>query len=158
MKRDHFELEVSNVAWMERDDPPEQPRVRIDFHGVSDMLTDRVRTTDGELLSAAETDVAFRLQEPLEETGDARGVVSVTNRFTGDFILELNATADDVLRFIGAAREYDRQSDTDDGSYRIDISIDGTQLLSHEKSVFLVYGDDGQLLRSESLIPSGVEL
>lgn len=158
MKRDKFELGVSNVGWFEAGDPPEQPHVGIDFHGTSDRLTERLQTTDGELLSAKETDVAFRLQEPLSSDDDANGVVSVTNRFTGDFILELNASAEDVLRFIRAAREYDRESDTDDGSYCVDISIDGTPVVSHEKSVFLVYDSDGQLLRSESLIPSGVEL
>jgi hypothetical protein len=86
------------------------------------------------------------------------GVVGVTNRLTGDFILELNQEADDVLQFIRAAREYGRETDELDGRYRVDISIDGDHVVSYEKSTFLVYDVGGNLLRGRSLIPSGVEL
>ena len=101
--------------------------------------------------------MAFRLQDSLEAS-DAGGVVSVTNRITGDFVLELNQTADDVLTFIRAAREYGRASDSDGGRYRVEVSIDGDEVVVYEKQTFLVYDAEGNLLRSHSLIPSGVEL
>jgi len=83
------------------------------------------------------------------------GVVAVTNRFTGEFVLELNETAADVLPFVRAARE---TADGDDASYRIEIDIEGDHLVTYDKETFLVYDHEGNLLRSESLIPSGVEL
>lgn len=158
MRRDYFELDVRNVNWVDSGGEPSKPLVRIDFHGPDGMLRERLTGVDGELLAAKETDVAFRLQGPHEDDPEAPGVVGVTNRVTGDFVLELNEEADDVLQFIRAAREYGRNSGDDDGRYRVEIRIDGEPLADYEKRTFLVYDADGNLLRRKSLIPSGVEL
>ena len=157
MRRDYFELNVEHVEWVDTDGEPQKPLVYIDFHGPDELLRERLAGTDGDLLVAEETDVAFRLQGSLERDPDATGVVGVTNRITGDFVLELNEDADDVLRFIRAASEYGRH-DGDDGSFRVEITIEGQPLVTYEKETFLVYDPDGNLLRRESLIPSGVEL
>ncbi|GAB7091473.1 DUF5793 family protein [Halorubrum luteum] len=153
MRRDYFDLSVEGVSG--DDEESSMPLVTIDFHGPDGLLRDRLSNTDGALLDAEAIDVAFRLREPLS-TG-AEGVVGVTNRFTGDFVLELNETSDDVLPFIHAAREYGDATD-DEARYRIEIDIDGKRLVSYDKETFLVYDHEGNLLRSESLIPSGVEL
>ncbi|MFC7255943.1 DUF5793 family protein [Haloplanus litoreus] len=157
MRRDHFELEAHNVDWVETGEQPAEPRVVIDFHGPAEALTDRLTDADGELLEAGETDVTFRLQDSLD-TPDATGVVGVTDRITGDFLLELNEKADDVLRFVRAAREYGQSIDADGGRYSVVLRIDGEPLATYSKSTFLVYDANGSLLRSKSLIPSGVEL
>ena len=158
MRRDYFELDVDNVTWVDDSGDPKKPLVRIDFRGPREELERRLSDPSGGYLNAQETDVAFRLQDSLD-TADAEGVVSVTNRITGDFVLELNQTADDVLTFIRAAREYGRTAvDSDDGRYRVEVSIDGDDVVVYEKQTFLVYDADGNLLRSHSLIPSGVEL
>ncbi|WP_049986510.1 DUF5793 family protein [Halobellus rufus] len=156
MRRDYFELDVENVSWVDDGGDPKKPQVRIDFHGPNDVLERRLSDPTGGYLEASETDVAFRLQDPLEDP-DAAGVVSVTNRITGDFVLELNESADDVLAFIRAAREYGRDA-ADEGRYRVEVRIDGEEAVVYEKQTFLVYDADGNLLRSHSLIPSGVEL
>lgn len=158
MRRDYFELDVDNVTWVDGGGDPKKPLVRIDFRGPREELERRLSDPSGTYLAAKETDVAFRLQDSLEES-DAGGVVSVTNRITGDFVLELNQTADDVLTFIRAAREYGHTAaDSDDGRYRVEVSIDGDDVVAYEKQTFLVYDAQGNLLRSHSLIPSGVEL
>ncbi|MFB6100944.1 MAG: DUF5793 family protein [Haloplanus sp.] len=156
MRRDHFELEAHDIDWVETGDQPAEPQVVIDFTGSEDALTERLTDDEGDLLGADETDVAFRLQDPLDDP-EATGVVSVTDRVTGDFLLELNADADDVLRFVRAAREYGKSNDGG-GQYRVSLRIDGDPLATYSKSTFLVYDANGSLLRSESLIPSGVEL
>jgi hypothetical protein len=156
MRRDHFELEAHNVDWVETDDPPAEPRVVIDFDGPKETLTQRLTGANGDLLDASETDVAFRLQDSLDAS-DATGVVGVTDRITGDFLLELNENADDVLRFVRAAREYG-QSTGDAGKYAVTLRVDGEPVTTYSKSTFLVYDANGSLLRSKSLIPSGVEL
>ncbi len=153
MRRDYFDLTVEGVE--DDADGPATPLVRIDFHGPEGLLRDRLSGADGDLLDAGSVDVAFRLQEPLSEGADAEGVVGVTNRYTGDFVLELNETADDVLPFIRAARE---SAGDDDARFRIEIDIEGERLVTYDQDTFLVYDRDGNLLRSESLIPSGVEL
>jgi hypothetical protein len=157
MRRDYFTLDVHDIDWVDTGEEPTQPLVRIDFHGPHDSLTERLTTREGTQLPASEIDVAFRLVDSLGDD-DAGGVVGVTNRVTGEFIIELNESAADVLRFIKAAREYGRSTDADDGRYRVEISIDGDDFAVYEKQTFLVYDAEGNLLRSESLIPSGVEL
>ncbi len=156
MRRDYFELAVEHVDWVETSGDPEQPTVRIDFQGPEGMLHDRLAGPAGDLLDADETDVSFRLRgDEAERDG---GVVAVTNRVTGEFVLELNEAADDVLRFIRAAREYGRHADDGDGRFRVHVTVEGESLVDYEKRTLLVYDADGNLLRSESLIPSGVEL
>lgn len=120
------------------------------------MLRERLTGPDGDVLEARETDAALRLQGPLED--DTTGVVSVTNRITGEFILELNEDAEDVLQFIRAARGYGEDAADDEGRYEVAITLDGDPFVSYDKRTFLVYDDEGSLLRQHSLIPSGVEL
>ena len=156
MRREHFTLHVSNVDWVETDEEPSKPSVSIDFTGPETMLRERLTGPDGDVLAAEETDVALRLQGPLGD--ETAGVVSVTNRVTGEFILELNESADNVLQFISAARGYGEGATEDEGRYDVEILLEGDQFVTYDKRTFLVYDDDGNLLRQHSLIPSGVEL
>ena len=157
MRRDYFTLEARNLEWVEEDDPPRRPTVHIDFQGPETDLREGFTRSDGTLLDAGETDVTFRLQADPDEEDDARGVVAVTNRITGDFIFEINVAAADVFRFIDAARRF--ADETEDGSrYRVELYLDGVEYVTYEKDTFLVYTRDGELMRSRSLIPGGVEL
>lgn len=158
MQRDRFTLEIDHVDWAEEGGDPERPTVVIDVTGpeAESLVRDRLTAPDGVLLDSNQTDVAFRLTEDLNEAG-ATGVVGVTDRVTGDFVLELNEEADDVLRFIRAARRYGEVAG-DDGQYTVVIKADGEELVTYEKSTFLVYTSEGELLRDHSLIPGGVEL
>jgi hypothetical protein len=157
MRRDYFELDVSNVGWVDGSGSPEKPNVVIDFAGAADELRERLTDNTGDLLDAGGTDAAFRLTDDVDDP-DASGVVSVTNRITGDFVLELNVDAADVLQFVRAARRYGESTDDGDGRYRVEIRVDDEELVVYEKATFLVYSSDGDLLRGHSLIPSGVEL
>lgn len=157
MRRDYFSLDVSNVAWVDEDGEPAEPAVTIDFEGPASTLRERLTGPEGDLLDAPETDVAFRLLASVDDP-DATGVVSVTNRVTGDFVLELNQEADDVIRFVRAAREFGKHAGGDDGHYSVTIRIDGEVVVAYEKDALLVYDPEGNLLREASLIPSGVEL
>lgn len=156
MRRDYFTLNVSDVDWVENSGEPRQPNVVIEFHGPAEDLRERFETETGTLLSADETDVACRLQGDVSDE-DSEGVVSVTNRVTGDFILELNEDADSILTFINAARKYGERTNGD-GHYHVTVRIDDEELATYEKDTFLVYNEEGDLLRKHSLIPSGVEL
>jgi hypothetical protein len=153
MRREQFTLDVRGIDWVEQDDDPETPTVTIEYDGPGDPLRERLTGPDGDLLAASGTDAAFRLRPDRES-----GVVSVTNRLTGDFVLELNAGAESVFRFVRAARAYGERAGADDGKYRVTVLVEGEPLVTYEKSTFLVYDSDGELLREHSLIPSGVEL
>jgi len=156
MRREYFTLGVRNVDWVDDEGSPQVPTVEIDFQGPESTLRSRFTDSADEVLDAADTDVAFRLQADVDDP-DAGGVVAVTNRLTGDYILELNVDADDVLEFIRSARRYAEETD-EDARYLVEIEFDGERFVTYEKTTFLVYNRDGDLLRSLSLIPSGVEL
>ena len=156
MRRDYFTLSVSNVDWVDEEGDPRLPTVEIDFQGPETTLRSRFTDSNGQVLDAGDTDVAFRLQTPVDDP-EAAGVVAVTNRLTGDFILEMNVPPEPVLSFITAARRYAEATD-DDARYRVNVAFDGEHFVTYEKSTFLVYNQDGDLMRSNSLIPSGVEL
>jgi len=156
MRREQFALDVRNIDWVETDGDPRQPLARITVSGNTEQLQARLTDVDGERLTADMVDVAYRLKASVEEDPTAVGVVGVANRLTGDFIFETNEDADDVFQFIKAAREYGREANTTD-RYCIEIVVDG-ETITFEKGAFLVYDEEGELLRSQSLIPSGVEL
>ncbi len=156
MRRDYFTLEAKNVDWIEEGGDPQLPTVRVDFQGPETDLREGFEKPEGDILDAEETDISFRLQSD-SDAADAEGVVGVTNRVTGDFIFELNVDAADVFEFLGAARRYAEETE-DAANYRVELYLDGESFVSYEKDTFLVYTRDGDLLRSQSLIPGGVEL
>jgi hypothetical protein len=156
MRRDYFELDVTNVDWAESGGEPAQPLVEIDFSGPGETLRERLSDADGDLLDGEDVDVAFRLQDELGTDDVVPGVVAVTNRVTGEYVLELNEESDDVLEFIEAARAYVEAEE--EGGYRVIVSIEGEEMVEYEKETFLVYDADGEFLRERSLIPPGVEL
>jgi len=157
MQRDRFTLQVDHIDWADAGGEPRRPTVIIDVEGADGEreIRERLSDPDGEPLAADETDVAFRLTEDRGE--GAAGVVGVTDRLTGDFVLELNEDADDVFAFIHAARRYGEEAG-DDGQYRVVIKANGEEIVTYDKTTFLVYTREGELLREHSLIPSGVEL
>ncbi len=157
MRRDHFDLDVRNLDWVTDGGEPQQPVALISFSGPTDELVRRLRGPDDRPLAGDDIDVGFRLRDPFEESDEPTGVVSVANRLTGDFLFETNESAEDVFAFITAAREYGQVTNTAESRYRIELSYDD-ETVTYEKATFLVYDNEGDLLRSQSLIPSGVEL
>lgn len=154
MRREYFDLHVSNTDWVTTEGDPQKPTVVIDFDGPNEVLEARLAGSNG-LVDADETDVNYRFHEDGPE-GD--GVLSITNRITGDFVLELNAESQGVLEFIRAAHAYGEAAEDGEGRYRVTIRLDDRELLTHDKSTFLVYNHEGNLVRQHSLIPGGVEL
>jgi hypothetical protein len=113
---------------------------------------------EDELLEAQSVDIGYRLQGTVDDP-ETTGVVSISNSITGEFVLELNEEAGDVLRFVKAARRYGQEGTQDDaGRYEVEVLIDEKPFVHYDKRTFLVYDEDGNLLRQHSLIPSGVEL
>lgn len=157
MRRDYFTLDALHVDWVEEGGEPQLPTVRVDFQGPETDLRSGFTKPDGSLLESAETDVSFRLQGDPDDP-DTEGVVAVTNRVTGDFIFELNVDASDVFSFLNAARRYAEETEDTTSRYRVELYLDGDAFVTYEKDTFLVYTRDGDLLRSQSLIPGGVEL
>lgn len=139
MRREHFTL----------DSPDDDAVLVVTFAGPAGLVTDAV-TAGGRHLDGDEVDAVFRLQDPADAS-DARGVFSLTRRLTGEYLLEVNASADDIFAVVGAAR-------AEEGAYRLRIVRPEDDPLVFEKDTLLVYDTEGNLRRQDSLIPGGVEL
>lgn len=150
MRRDYFDLDVDGV-----DDGQRKPSVLLSFDGPSQMLAERL-DDDGTVLDADEVDVAFRYTTAVDADA-AEGVFSITNRLTGEYILETNVPAASIMTLVETARG-DEAADADGGRYLIHISEDDEEVVSYDKRTLLVYDRDGDLRRQYSLIPGGVEL
>jgi hypothetical protein len=149
MRRDYFTPSVDDFG----DDGTRRPVLAIDYDGPAERLDDRI-SKGNSLLGESEVDVAYRLKEDGET---AEGVLAIADRVTGEYVLELNVPAVSVFDLVAAAREFGQSAETEDG-YRIVLESDGDHLITYDKATLLVYDQDGELLRSRSLIPSGVEL
>ena len=149
MRRDHFTVVTESL------DPADvaTPTLDINYDGPKETLTDQLTNTDGELIPESEIDAGYRFHETPDETA-ATGVFSLTNRITGEYLLEFSADADDVMDLVQAARE----GSEEEASYRIRINREDGQPIVYSLDSMLAYDPDGNLLRQDSLIPSGVEL
>lgn len=155
MRREHFNLEVSNVDWID-DGDPRKPVLSIRFEGDASTLRDRLVDSTDEPLDARDIDITVRLHGSPDDR-DADGVVAVTNRITGEYVFELNIGVGEILTFITAARRYGERTE-DTARYCARMTADDEEIVAYEKRTLLVYGSDGELLRQHSLIPSGVEI
>lgn len=153
MRRDNVTLEVSNVSWLEGNGDPQQPVLTVAVEDVVAALHDRLHRDDG-TIDAGEVDVTFRFHGTPEE---ATGVMAITDRLTGEFLLEVTTPGEDVIEFVSAARRYAERTQGD-ARYRTLVRSDDETLVDLEKRTLLVYAEDGELLRQHSLIPSGVEI
>ncbi len=145
MRRDHFTLAIEN------DDAgvAEPPSLVLTYEGPAGNLTARL-AAGGDLPDGNDVDASYRLQDPIDAE-DATGVFGLTRRLTGEYLIETQADAGTVDSLVGAARD-------GGGSYRIRIERTGADEVVLEKETLLVYDADGNLLRKDSLIPSGIEL
>lgn len=154
MRRDIVTLEVANVSWLADDGDPRRPSLVVDVEDDDSDVRERLLGPDGPL-DAGDLDVTFRFQGSPDD-GDT-GVLSITNRVTGEFLLEVNAEAQSLINFVTAARRYAERTD-DSTRYTARVVQGDESLVEVEKRTLLVYASDGELLRGHSLIPSGVEI
>jgi len=161
MRREDITLDVSDAGWPDSEADPRKPTLSLRLDDDADALSRRLVSEDGTRLDASEIDATVRLHGDPQES-DATGVVAVTNRITGEYVLECNAGADTILQFARAARRYGEASDGDTRC-RVDLRAtddagEETSVATYDKRTLLVYGESGELLREHSLIPSGVEI
>ena len=149
MRRDHVTLDVRYAD----PDGNQPPTAVLTVEESTDLLGERLVISGGERLGADRLDVVFRFQAPVDN--DATGVFSLSNRVTGEFVLEVNADAGPVLDVVETARD---GPDDHEACYRVVVRQGDEDVAVYEKETLLVYDDDGNLLRQHSLIPSGVEL
>lgn len=157
MRRDYFTIHVNDVGWVDTDGTPAKPRLDITYEGPKDTLRSVFFENGTTSTGGENVDVGFRLRASIDNP-DATGVLAITDRLTGDFLMEMNTDVEPMLDFIRAARRYGEAVSDPSGRYLIEIELDENHTITLDKRTFLVYNQDGSLLRQHSLIPSGVEL
>ena len=140
MRRDNFTLTTATLEG--------KPTLTLDYQGPAGNLTARLADAGG-LPAADEVDAGFRLQDPPGEDPD--GVFSLTRRTNGEYLLEVNALASEIRSLVEAARDAG-------GQYRVNIERPDGETVTFSKETLLVYDAEGNLLRGNSLIPSGVQM
>jgi hypothetical protein len=136
MRRDYFTVDF-------RHDPEDGiPTLSIAYDGPSGELRDRLASAG----DSEELDVAYRYQSDADT-----GVLSLTDRLTGEFVFEVTAPVERVHGLVNAA-------ENGDGEYEVRVTDGDGKSLVYEKQALLVYDHDGSLLRQRSLIPGSVEL
>lgn len=138
------------------DDDQSLPTMVIESDVPAEKLHSRLEDVDGTPLEADRIDVSFRFTSEID-ADDPAGVLGITDRLTGDFLLEVNADGGTILSFVREARRQGKH-DGGDAQYRIRVVGAGETLTAYDKETLLVYNNDGDLLREHSLIPGGVEL
>ena len=156
MRREQYTLDVTDVAWIDGDEDPGMPCLRISYDGDPETLHSRLVDARGEPLDGGEIDVTVRLQGDVQDP-EPPGVVAMTSRVTGDYLLEVLVDPPDIITFTRAARRFGDQSDGA-SRYIVRVIADDETVGEYEKRTLLVYSHDGDLLRHHSLIPSGVEI
>lgn len=134
MRRDYFTVDIRHGEG--------SPRLSIEYDGPSGELRESLATVE-----ADDIDVAFRHQPD----GDG-GVLSVTDRLTGEYIFEVEVAAASIAELVEAAGRHE------DGEYQLRLTDGDGKSRVYEKGTLLVYDHDGELLRGRSLIPGSVEL
>jgi VCBS repeat-containing protein len=141
MRRDYFTVDIQASA-TDNDDP----RIAIVYDGPTGALRERLNKVDGGTLDGEEIDVTFRRQP------ESDGVLSLTNRLTGEYVFEATAPTADIDALVSAA---DAQEDP---QFTVRLTDGEDESRTYEMRTLLVYDPDGSLLRGQSLIPGGVEL
>lgn len=156
MRRDTLQIDIRNIGWVETEDSPSIPTVIITSTDTREALRNRLTGRGEHVPSADEIDLTYRYQTSSADS-NASGILSVTNRVTGAFLLELPVPADRITEFTTAAERFVDESDTDE-CYRLEVGPPDDRLLAANKQILLVYAHDGTLLRHRSLIPPGIEV
>mgnify|MGYP000041246912 FL=1 len=141
MRRDYFTVDIQASA-TDNDDPT----IAIVYDGPTGELRERLSKVDDGTLDGEEIDVTFRRQP------ESDGVLSLTNRLTGEYIFEATAPTAEIDALVSTA---DAQEDP---QFTVRLTDDEGESRTYEMRTLLVYDHDGSLLRGQSLIPGGVEL
>ncbi len=155
MRRQAFTVAMRHVEPGQGAKTAPLPTLRLRYDGAGSDLRSALEGANGTHLSETDIDVSLRLKGAFEERPD--GVLSVSERLTGDFVCECNVDARDVFEFLSATK---RRAATVDGpaKYRIQFVAEGTPIRTYEMDTFLVYTQSGTLQESESLLPNGAQL
>jgi hypothetical protein len=134
MRRDYFDVTLRSGT---------APELVVTYDGPDGELSNHIQT----VRTADDIDVAFR-----HRTADS-GVLSLTDRITGEFVLEATVSIETIDTVVSSAKQA-----SDSSEYALRLIADGTEQITSHNQTLLVYSSDGDLLRDRSLVSESIEL
>jgi hypothetical protein len=156
MEGRNLTLETRNVDWVEAREAPKTPALRIQFGESDSGILERFEDSVTGHAYPDDIEVTFRLRGSSEES-DTRGVLAISHSLTGEYLLELETSEDRIADFVNAVHWYAEEKDVQ-VRYEVWLCTEEGLIWDYEKHGLLVRGDDGDLLRSRSLIPTWLEV
>jgi len=155
MERSQFTVCTSTSESSTNDSGPDQPTLCLEFDGTADRLHEHLSSRLRNDLSGDEVDVSFRAVATPDQTDS--GVVTLSDRITGAYILESKTPTETVTEFVQDVRTYAGHSGQDP-RYTVQIRAEEKTITAFEQELLLVYDSDGTLRRHASLIPNDTEV
>lgn len=155
MRRDKLSVELVNAHSPERSEP-KLPRFVVRFDGPETELASRFHNPADSVYTPEQLDVSFREQAP-SNGSPSTGVFSVSDRLTGDYLFEVTASTGLIGAFSDAVRRYTEATEAAP-RYEVALWAAETERAVFTKHTFLVFQQDGTLLRHHCVIPASVEL
>ena len=101
-----------------------------------------------------EIDVSLQLHSAVDDM-DARGTLALSDRTTGEYLIEMEVSAKRIFDFVLSVHQYaDRVGD--EGEYGVTFEAENGTAMEYIVEPLLVYKMDGDLYRPKSLIPTWV--
>lgn len=128
----------------------ERPQLVVDTTTADADSTARLARHGEPQLFAEDVDVTYR-----DVDAEGAGVLAVTDQVTGEFVLEATVDRNRITELVEAVLA---TRDGGPGQFELQIVTEGHTTATYRKETLLVYDAAGNLARTRSLIPGGVEL
>lgn len=151
----HWDLHTSHTDWIETGGIPLTPVLHLGFSGHSEELIDQLPNTGTGNEYPDDIDVAIQLRTSPDDS-NATGVLAVSDRLTGEYLLELEVAAERIFAFVRCVHEY-ADATGDEVGYIVSLDAEDGTAMEFQKHVLLVRMTNGDLYRSRSLIPPWVD-
>lgn len=148
---ERFSVETVGVKWVATDGEPVRPVLRFAFDGSRDSIGQRLLRRLRDDTTSDDMVVSHR-RGP---TG-RRGVLSISDRVTGRYLLEADVKIGLIPEFVNAVSRYADDTGSD-RRYRVEIDANDGSVTGFETGLLLLY-DEQTLLHESSLVPASVEL
>ena len=153
---DQTTVELRNTGWLDNGSTPSQPCLRLHVTLSSDDLAERFQAGDGSTYRPSDLDLYFR-DRSSSRAAVEDGILTVSDRLTGDLVLEAVVSASVIEQFVSAVRQYAARTGNE-CKYTVELQREGTISTSFKKQIFIVYNAENDLLRERSVIPKHMQL
>ena len=155
MSSDRWRLGTRHADSIENGDLLMRPELVFQFDGDDETLIDQLPDTGTGGDYPEEIDVTFQLHSAVNNS-DARGTLSLSDRTTGDYLIELEVSAQRIFDFVRAVHVYADEIGNE-GGYIVCLEAAGELAMEYIMEPLFVYKTDGDLYRARSLIPTWIE-